>query len=86
MESGPTGLSMGVGYGEELMATHTSESGSIPRRRAMECIPGRMVGGDNGVGDRYEGEWQACLKHGEGTDIFANGDIYVGNYKFGRED
>jgi hypothetical protein len=29
-------------------------------------------------GDRYEGEWKFCLKHGQGSDIFANGDIYTG--------
>jgi len=25
-----------------------------------------------------------CLKHGKGTDIFANGDVYSGNYAFGK--
>lgn len=26
------------------------------------------------------------LKHGQGTDIFANGDIYTGEYKDGKPD
>jgi hypothetical protein len=26
------------------------------------------------------------LKHGKGTDIFANGDCYTGNYAFGKAD
>ena len=29
-------------------------------------------------GDKYEGEWVACLRHGNGTDFFQNGDVYVG--------
>ena len=37
------------------------------------------------IGDRYEGEWKECLKHGNGTDIFGDGDIYVGQYKFGMK-
>ncbi len=36
------------------------------------------------VGDRYEGEWRACLKHGKGTDYFANGDVYTGEYINGK--
>jgi len=36
------------------------------------------------IGDRYEGEWKECLKHGNGTDIFANGDTYIGQYKDGK--
>lgn len=35
------------------------------------------------VGDRYEGEWKEYLKHGNGTDVFANGDTYIGQYMFG---
>jgi hypothetical protein len=27
-------------------------------------------------GDKYEGEWKQCLKHGTGMDILANGDTY----------
>ena len=61
----------------------TLDNGNIRKQKAMECIPGKTVRIAHS-GDRYEGEWQACLKHGEGTDIFANGDIYVGNYKFGK--
>ena len=30
--------------------------------------------------------WQQCLKHGKGTDIFANKDTYVGEYKLGKPD
>ena len=26
------------------------------------------------------------MKHGKGTDIFANGDCYTGNYAFGKAD
>eukprot|EP00347_Sterkiella_histriomuscorum_P023931 403332889 len=37
-------------------------------------------------GDRYEGEWLQCLKHGQGTDIFANSDSYSGSYKHGKPD
>jgi len=29
-------------------------------------------------GDKYEGEWYDCLKHGQGTDLFGNGDTYQG--------
>lgn len=35
-------------------------------------------------GDRYEGEFKDCLKHGFGTERFANGDIYVGSYLQGK--
>ena len=35
------------------------------------------------IGDRYEGEWKECLKHGNGTDIYHNGDSYIGQYRFG---
>jgi len=38
----------------------------------------------NIIGDRYEGEWKECLKHGNGTDTFSNGDVYVGQYKHGK--
>lgn len=36
------------------------------------------------VGDRYEGQFKQCLKHGEGTEKFANGDCYTGNYLNGK--
>ena len=36
------------------------------------------------LGDRYDGEWIACKKHGKGADFFANGDTYVGEYKDGK--
>jgi len=29
-------------------------------------------------GDRYEGEWKACKKHGDGKDLFTDGSSYVG--------
>lgn len=35
------------------------------------------------IGDKYEGEWKECLKHGNGTDLFHSGDSYIGQYKFG---
>ena len=35
-------------------------------------------------GDRYEGEFKDCLKHGEGVEHFANGDSYKGNYESGK--
>ena len=35
-------------------------------------------------GDRYEGEWKACLRHGNGTDFFSNGDVYIGQYQYGK--
>ena len=25
-----------------------------------------------------------CLRHGQGNDIFANGDVYLGEYSYGR--
>ena len=34
-------------------------------------------------GDRYEGEWKGCLKHGKGCELFSNGDVYIGFYKLG---
>lgn len=36
------------------------------------------------IGDRYEGEFKECLKHGLGTERFINGDVYVGNYEHGK--
>lgn len=36
------------------------------------------------LGDIYEGEFKACLKHGFGREKFANGDMYVGHYINGR--
>ena len=44
----------------------------------------QWYGREDRVGDRYEGEWKECLKHGNGTDFFANGDTYAGQYKFGK--
>ena len=38
------------------------------------------------IGDRYEGEFKAFLKHGHGTEKFVNGDFYVGNYVNGKPD
>lgn len=35
-------------------------------------------------GDRYEGEFRDCLKHGEGVEKFANGDSYKGAYVMGK--
>jgi len=35
-------------------------------------------------GDRYEGEFRDCLKHGLGTERFHNGDVYIGNYAHGK--
>lgn len=37
-------------------------------------------------GDKYEGEWNMCLKHGKGADYFNNGDNYRGDYKAGKPD
>jgi hypothetical protein len=34
-------------------------------------------------GDRYEGEWRNSLRHGQGSDIFANGDVFIGEYVYG---
>jgi len=53
----------------------------------MEYMYGKMVFSIKyywSIGDRYEGEWKECLKHGNGTDIYHNGDSYVGQYKFGK--
>jgi hypothetical protein len=35
-------------------------------------------------GDKYEGEWKECIKHGQGAEFFANGDSYRGQYKKGK--
>ena len=35
-------------------------------------------------GDKYEGEWKDCLKHGRGIDRFANGDSYRGQFSEGK--
>ena len=37
-----------------------------------------------GNGDKYEGEWEGCLRHGNGSDFFTNGDIFVGQYLKGK--
>lgn len=39
-----------------------------------------------GNGDIYEGEWKACLRHGQGCDKFSVGDTYVGEYRYGKAD
>lgn len=49
----------------------------------MEYIIGRMVFLLFYIGDKYEGEWKVYLKHGNGTDLFHNGDSYTGQYRFG---
>lgn len=36
------------------------------------------------IGDRYDGEWFASRKQGRGSDFFANGDTYNGEYKNGK--
>lgn len=36
------------------------------------------------TGDKYEGDWEEFLKHGYGTDYFANGDSYTGQYRYGK--
>lgn len=36
------------------------------------------------LGDRYEGEFMSSLKHGHGTEKFANGDLFIGNYQNGK--
>ena len=30
------------------------------------------------------GEWKECLKFGQGTDFFANGDVFSGTYFNGK--
>ena len=37
-----------------------------------------IINKDEKVGDRYEGEWKACLREGYGTDFFSNKDQYTG--------
>lgn len=34
--------------------------------------------------DKYEGEWYKNLRHGNGSDFFHNGDMYVGQYVNGK--
>jgi len=34
-------------------------------------------------GDKYEGEWKNCVKHGQGTESFSNGDVFTGWYEEG---
>jgi len=33
--------------------------------------------------DRYEGQFLNSLKHGSGKEIFGNGDVYIGHFRFG---
>ena len=28
--------------------------------------------------------WRQCMRHGQGNDQFANGDMYLGEYAYGR--
>ncbi|CBZ29330.1 phosphatidylinositol-4-phosphate 5-kinase-like protein [Leishmania mexicana MHOM/GT/2001/U1103] len=37
------------------------------------------------IGDVYEGEWKADLKHGQGCYTFANGDKYTGQWYMGKK-
>jgi hypothetical protein len=63
-----------------------SESGKTTELMALALIHGSMVQNifSESVGDRYDGEWISCLKHGKGADFFANGDSYVGEYEAGK--
>lgn len=36
------------------------------------------------TGDRHEGMYYKNQRHGEGTFLWANGDKYVGNWRFGK--
>ena len=38
------------------------------------------------IGDKYEGEWKHCKKHGKGQDYFVNGNEYIGRYQDGIPD
>ena len=35
------------------------------------------------LGDKYQGEWKKCKKHGQGEDLFINGSRYIGSYSEG---
>lgn len=65
----------------------TLENGKKDRLMGMEFTLGSMVLIlYHKLGDKYEGEFKSCLKHGIGTESFANGDIYNGNYLEGKPD
>eukprot|EP00826_Nyctotherus_ovalis_P018425 TRINITY_DN15519_c0_g3_i4.p1 TRINITY_DN15519_c0_g3~~TRINITY_DN15519_c0_g3_i4.p1 ORF type:complete len:447 (+),score=58.34 TRINITY_DN15519_c0_g3_i4:403-1743(+) len=84
MGNGKMGCSTGTGFGREFTGTLTLASGKAARQTATASTSGCMVRQPSKVGDRYEGEWKDCLKHGNGTDIFANGDVYIGQYRLGN--
>jgi hypothetical protein len=80
---------MGMEYGKVSMVTAILENGGVIKHMDSESIHGIMVNqnfniNQPNIGDRYEGEWKKTLKHGLGTDLFANGDKYVGEYRYGR--
>jgi hypothetical protein len=52
------------------------------KRTATGSSSRRTVGpGDEG--SRYEGEFRNSMKHGKGTEKFAYGDFYVGEFSNG---
>jgi len=85
--SGFTESKRDMEFGKESTAILTSASGRTQKLMALAFTLGKMVKLFYlPLGDKYEGEWKACLRHGNGTDFFKNGDVYVGQYKYGKPD
>ena len=49
----------------------------------LSCLQGFGTFGSPD-GSRYQGGWQANLKHGLGTKVYANGDVYEGLWRNGK--
>lgn len=82
MESGQRELNKGMEFGKVFMEILIQDNGKTVKLMDMEYICGKMVSfqycNNFLLGDKYEGEWKACLRHGNGTDFFTNGDAYIG--------
>lgn len=67
-------------FGKESTEIRIQVSGKTVKLMVMVFMSGKMVHFTEltNLGDKYEGEWKACLRHGNGSDFFNNGDKYVG--------
>ena len=75
--SGRSVKKTGSGSGNQSKKKPTSEIGQKEKPTAKVSIRGNN-------GDKYDGEWMTCLKHGKGQDLYANGDSYTGQYRYGK--
>lgn len=64
----------------------TEEGGGQAYPAAREFTNAQMVSLGINSGDIYHGEFKNGLKHGEGSERFANGDSYTGLYVNGLPD